>query len=119
LRSYRRRAVKYDQFIRYDTGAIYDQGCEYCSYYSIIYSSINDTTTPVVINNISPDLVAKFDNIICFIQPINAKLRGYIRKITFSETLTVNIQEEISGFNREPNSGFSSGFDIDNHLVKN
>lgn len=109
-----KKAVLYDQGWRYDeipTLQRYDQECEMCSYYSIAYNSVNDTTDPVVISTVPQSLIDKFANIICFLQPINAKLRGYIHTIHFEELYELNIIDEITGFNGVPLGPFDDGFD--------
>lgn len=106
-------ALRYDSGHFYDENPLqhYDQSCENCSYYTIAYGSVYDTTTPILINTIPQDLVDKFANIICFLQPINAKLRGYQKKITFAEEFDLDMEDDITGFNRVATTPFDEGFD--------
>lgn len=88
-----RSSVKYDGTTQYDQGATYDQDCDYCSDYWISYNSNLNTTAPFLYNAVDPALLVKAEAIVCQLQPINAKFKGFIKRVHIQETVTISISE--------------------------
>lgn len=82
----------------------YDSECDYCSGYTIAYSSNNDTYNPMNLNTVPPETLAKINNILCFLQPINAQFKGLIRSNRFGDNLTPEITVGSTG-NQIPTGG--------------
>lgn len=90
---------------------LYDTGCANCSGYSIAYSSIAQPLNP---DSVTPDLLVIAQKIICFLQPINAKLDGFIKTLKIVEPFVIGITEEttLDQFVEIPGD-FSDDFDTD------
>lgn len=103
-------AVVYDAGFIYDDSKVYDFDCATCSYYSILYYDPNNPLQPV-----SQTILDKFSLVICFLEPINSKLRGYVRTLYLEDTFDLNIEDTAIGFNVSTggafDGGFSDGFD--------
>lgn len=101
-----------DPIVIYDdpTGIkLYDTGCDNCSGYSIAYNASNE---PLNIAAVDSAILAIATSIIPFIQPINAKLDGFIKRLNISEVMPINITEESSLDNFLPPTGeFGINFD--------
>lgn len=67
----------------------YDSDCDYCSGYWITPTWIGDGEMP-------DDILEKALNIICFLQPINAKFLGYLEDGGLQEELKENITLEFT-----------------------
>ena len=82
----------------------YDSFCDNCSGYWIGYHSVNDTSDPFVNNVVPQETLDKLNNIICFLQPINAKLLGMVKTIALEDLTELNISEtvEVDGNGIEP-----------------
>lgn len=87
--------ITYDEPVIYDEEPDpeqYDSECDYCTDYWIAYNKDNEVA--------DPDILAKLANVICFLQPINAKFQGWILNITlediFSSPLADDLLKEIS-----------------------
>jgi len=106
--------VLYDSGYIYDRDTIpvlYDTGCAPCSGYSL---AINNANTPL--NAVlDPAIMAIIQRIICFLQPINAKFDGFIKRINITDTLAITITEDTSLDSLEfiPGS-FDDSFDTPN-----
>lgn len=68
----------------------YDQECAYCSGYTIAYNSEEDTTIPWVYNTVPPSSLQSAQNIINWLNPINAQFSGFIRRIKIRDGFTLN-----------------------------
>lgn len=98
----------------YDAGYFYDENpnreydfdCATCSYYSILYYDPNSPLDPV-----PQEVLDKFSLVICFLEPINAKLRGYVRTLYLEDTFDLSIEDETIGFNVSTGGAFDGGFD--------
>jgi hypothetical protein len=99
-------AVQYDSNFIYDDGKTYDEDCATCSYYTILYYDPTDPLNPV-----PPEILLKFDLVICFLEPINARLRGYVRTLYIEDTFDLTINDETIGFNISTGGAFDGGFD--------
>lgn len=104
------RQVNYDEGFIYDGDGVnavhYDDDCDNCSYYSIIY---NDIANPFSI--VPQEILDLFTNIINFLEPINAKLRSIIRRLYLTQAFNLNIGSEVLGFNTALAGAFSDGFE--------
>ena len=101
-----RKAARYDDNILYDETTNYDDECDACSYYSILYYDPAHPLDPV-----PQDILDLFSSIICFLQPINAKLRGYIRSLYIEDSFIFNVGEDFLGINMAEDGAFGDGFD--------
>lgn len=99
-------AVEYDSGFIYDDTKTYDEDCATCSFYSILYYDPNNPLSPV-----DPEILEKFNTVICFLEPINAKLRGYVRTLYLEDTFDLTIEDETIGFNVSTGGAFDDGFD--------
>lgn len=92
----------------------YDTGCAACSGYSIAYNSFVDPTN---VASVPGALLALAQNIICFLQPINATFDGFVKRLNITEPFPIDIEESstITAFLQEPGE-FSEDFDITNEF---
>ena len=91
--------VRYDEEIVYDDEELYDMSCNSCVEYTIFLSSLEaDCQNPqdFELLQFDAELMAKFKKIACFIEPINAKLRGIYPAIPICETAEVAFTEEVT-----------------------
>lgn len=88
---------------------LYDTGCDNCSGYYIAYNASHD---PLNVTAIGAPILAIAQSIIPFIQPINAKLNGFIRRLNITETMPIALAETSSLDSFLPPTGtFSDDFD--------
>lgn len=91
------KAANYDTGIIYDSDPVnlYDQQCEYCTCYWITYKEVGqpDNNTAATDLSVPAEMIELINKIICFIQPINAKLCGVYRKLTFADELELNFED--------------------------
>ena len=85
-----RKKVTYDMpGITYDaqpTNWTYDSFCENCSGFYLALTNANN----VPVDQATKD---KLNNILCFLQPINASFKGFMQKTKFEEVLIPNVTE--------------------------
>ncbi len=79
--------VTYDAGFLYDTGKEYDKACVQCSEYTIGYRALGDDCTIPEFTPIDFDVTIIFEKLICFLEPINAKLAGYHYVMDICEVL--------------------------------
>lgn len=82
-----------DPVFLYDDGNKYDTGCADCSGYTIAYNLASD---PGNTGAVTPALLAIAQQIICFLQPINATFNGFIARVNITETMPITIDETSS-----------------------
>jgi hypothetical protein len=99
-------AVTYDSGFFYDDQRTYDFDCATCSEYTILYYDPNNPLDPV-----DPAILQKFSDVICFLEPINAKLKGYVRTLYLEDIFDLTIEDTAIGFNQSTGGSFSDGFD--------
>lgn len=98
--------VAYDSGFFYDDDKTYDFDCATCSYYTILYYDPNNP-----LSEVDPEILEKFNLVICFLEPINSKLRGYVRTLYIEDTFDLGIDDETIGFNESVDGAFDDGFD--------
>lgn len=103
-----RKSARYDDGLFYDDNNNYDQDCDNCSYYTILYYDPLNPLDPV-----PQPVLDLFSKIICFVQPINAKLRGYVRSLYIEDEILLEVGEDVLGFNTTLGGAFSDGFDTE------
>lgn len=107
----------YDSGFTYDADVAitYDEDCAGCAGFFIAYSSVLDTTSPLLINQIDPTFLQYADNIVCMLKGADSTFSGYIKKLSFREKIPVQISETSSLNNFEaPTGAFSDDFDTTN-----
>lgn len=89
----------YDDGLSYDTEDLtYDQGCETCSGYMVIYydKEIGDCSHEQF-SILDPTIIANIRNIVSFLEPINATLRDIVRGgYNFCEDYPIAIGDTIT-----------------------
>jgi phage tail-like protein len=85
------RRITYDDETNptYDNGEPdyqYDSECQFCSNYRIAYSYSGDPDD-------IPDILAKAESAICFIEPINAHFGGWVKMISIEDDYTLPVTE--------------------------
>lgn len=65
----------------------YDKTCSYCGTYTIAYNNGNNSSVSQAVLDLA-------QSIICFLQPINAKLNGFVKRLAIRESFVLNIQED-------------------------
>lgn len=93
----------------------YDTGCNPCSGYTIAY---NLAVSPLNTGSLDPSILVIAQKIICFLQPINATLNGFIKRINITEVFPITIDESstVDAFIQIPGQ-FSEDFDITNEFA--
>jgi len=91
-----RKGATYDMVsVIYDDNWTYDQNCEHCTCYYIYYKPIDQAHNQLNVDLAIPlEIINLINRIVCFIQPINAKLCGIHRMITFEDTLELNMEDD-------------------------
>lgn len=85
-----KRKITYDMpGIKYDAGHVYDSVCENCSGYYIGYSLPDNA-------EVDPALLTQASNVICFLQPINAKFLGFVKTALFTDTYNETITDSFT-----------------------
>jgi len=85
-----KKKVNYDGGFIYDMEPdpeLYDSECEYCTDYWVGYN-YNNTHAP-------QEVLDKMQNVICFLQPINAKFQGFIFTIGLEDTYEYPVSDEL------------------------
>lgn len=77
----------------YDEGNLYDTGCANCSGYTIAY---NRASAPGNATPIDPNILNIAQQIICFLQPINAQFNGFVQRLNLFDELDIDIEESSS-----------------------
>jgi hypothetical protein len=88
---------KYDEGNTYDEDdpILYDIPCEPCNEYDLYYWNLNDNCQVPNINPVPPAILAAIQEIICFIQPIDAKLKNLAQQINLCEDFTPEMENEV------------------------
>lgn len=83
----------------------YDKTCSYCGTYTIAYNNGSNSS-------VDPAILELAQSIICFLQPINAKLNGFMKRLHIRESFVLNITEttNLDAFIVPPGT-FSDDFD--------
>ena len=74
----------------------YDSHCAYCSGYWISYNSKADTCNPFVHNIVPAPLLSTVQNIICFLNPINATFNGLLERFKVCDTVDLTLNDGIN-----------------------
>lgn len=89
----------------------YDRLCADCGGYVLAYNGLNGIPS-------DPNILNIIQNIICYLQPINAKLSGLIRRIFIAEVLPITIGESTNlGPFIQPPGPFSDDFETNNSFA--
>lgn len=92
--------VLYDSTFNYDDGEFYDWGCKGCSEYSLVFNdlSVNQVipSTPGIIS-IPSTVMSQLEEIVEFLEPINAKLKGIFPYLPLQDEYEVVATESATG----------------------
>ena len=92
-----RRKYTYDlppSVLTYDMGITYDTTCQSCSCYWIAYRPIGEAPNQNPDISVPQEIIDLINRIICWIQPINAKLCGIYRRWVLEDTLALTLQDD-------------------------
>lgn len=92
------RPIRYDNdpLQHYDDNTQYDIDCPRCNDYYLAYWSWDDNCTTGVFTSIPQTTLDAIRQLICLIEPIDTTFKGFIRKYNVCDTLTLDIDEEVT-----------------------
>lgn len=99
-----KKKITYDIPVLYDKDNTYDQDCDHCSGYWIEFNSVQDPCNGPF-NEVDWDAfptLSYINNIICFLNPINAVFKGLIRNYKLCDTIALD-PSDFTNFCPRPN----------------
>lgn len=107
---------KYDTELIYDDEVLYDIPCEPCNLYDILYYNLLDDCQVPTINPVTQAVLDSLVNIICFIQPIDAKLVNLSQLVKFCEDAQIDGNNDVD-VTLESIMAYDGGFEYDTGLA--
>lgn len=94
--------ILYDDVDDGDNPITYDLTCQPCSYYNLIISSLeNDCENPQEFELLDQTTLDTIRAVICFLEPINAKLKSLINALRLCEEATLCVSDVIEWETRD------------------